>query len=451
MSEAKTSRIILIPSHPAFLECHEWKCNFYQLSSSGFPPTSNFTTDFPAQTFSFWLNILKLRFFLSNNSQQSFPNPKTGSSSAAANAPITNPSSMDLDSLMKVASQFEDLKDPQFLSCFQGWESNPSQVSFELISGHFLIDTPYRVTDNLTPSECLLECRNDPDCKSVNVDYKGGTCEYLSTRLRNSLSKSMRPSLGQNHFEKVCQVRESIERLCSGRDWTFERVRSSSLRGFEKKQHNKVLLSLPDILSRESCQVQCMNYSLFPCRSCEFNYRTRECFLSPFNRFSSNDPGVMLITTPDVDYFESNCIPGEFFLHLDNILKCLDGRNNDGLPPFHQTNMTTEAKGFCNTKGIKDQKQLLTEKLLLTKTLSECQTNCMTSTSVGFTCRSLTYDSSSSTCALSHHSSKSAPSSMVSSKEGNHIYFEVANCFEGKFLLFDKESKEGLERNIRCV
>ena len=218
---------------------------------------------------------------------------------------------MDVDSLIKVAAQFSDLKDASFPSCFKGWESDAENVAFELISGHFLIDTPFRVTDDLPPGDCLAECKQDPDCTSVNIDYQRGTCEYLSTRLRSvSAVKSMRPSMGQNYFEKTCTpVKGSVRKLCPDRDWTFERVRNSSLEGFPPG--DKVVMKSPDIKSRESCQLACMNFTAFPCRSCEFNYVTQECSVSPYNRFSSNHPDVGLKRVPDVDYFESNCVSGE--------------------------------------------------------------------------------------------------------------------------------------------
>lgn len=105
---------------------------------------------------------------------------------------------------------------------------------------------------------------------------------------------------------------------------------------------------------------------------------------------------------------------------------------------------TIEVKGFCNTKGVKDQKQVLTEKLLITSSLEDCQSECLSSPStststsssssnIGFTCRSFTYESSSRTCSLSHHSSKSS-SSLVKSNS-SHVYFEISSCFEGKTVM----------------
>ena len=241
---------------------------------------------------------------------------------ASLTIPSSIPSSLDLDSLIKVASQFDDLRDPLYPSCFKGWESNPDNIAFELISGHFLINTPFRVTDNLPPGECLQECKSDPDCKSLNIDYNRGTCEYLSSRLR-SVVKSMRPSLGQNHYEKTCTpVKGSVNKLCPNRDWAFERLRNFTLIGFEGHKESKVLVDSADIVSRESCQFHCLNYTDFLCRSCEFNYKTKECFVSPFNRFSSNNADVGLKKTPDVDYFESNCIPGKLFLMIES--SCYD-------------------------------------------------------------------------------------------------------------------------------
>ena len=351
-----------------------------------------------------------------------------GSRPAAAATDKLDPN--DTDTVIKVAGQLIDdsNRDKDFPSCQIGWEMESSSVAFTIISGHYLIDTPFRVTDDLTPAECVKECRRDPDCKSLNIDYRRGTCEYANTRMRSPpvllpppagtssssadqlrvTNRNLRPSSGQNYFEKLCLPHKSVARLCPDRDWLFERVQGVSLRGLPDGHKERV----PGARTRESCLFHCLNLTsatagpmvqpsnsssrtpLTVCRSAEFNSLTNECMISSFNRFSSNDARIFLDKDSNVDYFESNCAP--------------------------------DAKGFCNTKGVKEQRQLLTEKILISNSIEDCQSECMSDLNIGFICRSFTYEASTRTCSLSHHSSKSSP--IV--KSATHVYFEISSCFE---------------------
>lgn len=319
----------------------------------------------------------------------------------------------DANTLLQVAGQLLDdsTRDKDFPSCHQGWETDVSNVAFTIISGHYLIDTPFRVTDDLAPAECVKECRRDPDCKSLNIDYRRGTCEYANTRMRSPpimhhqpnsspdqmrlTNRNLRPSPGQNYFEKMCLPFKSVSRVCPDREWTFERVQGMTLEGMSGQKRR-----IGSARTRESCLFQCLNQTVSAdataCRSAEFNTLTSECTISSFNRFSSNDPKIMLHKDGNIDYFESNCAP--------------------------------EAKGFCNTKGVKEQRQVLTEKIIITNSIEECQSECMADTA-GFVCRSFTYESGTRTCSLSHHSSKSSP--LV--KSSTHVYFEISSCFERKY------------------
>ena len=321
----------------------------------------------------------------------------------------------DADTLIKVAGQLIDdsNRDKDFPSCHVGWETDQSSVAFQIISGHYLIDTPFRVTDDLAPADCVKECRRDPDCKSLNIDYRRGTCEYANTRMRSPplmqhhpnsspdqmrlTNRNLRPSAGQNYFEKMCLPFKSVSRVCPDRDWIFERIQGMSLNGQKR-------VRVGTARTRESCLFHCLNQTagadVVPCRSAEFNSLTSECTISSFNRFSSNNPKIMLHKDGNIDYFESNCAP--------------------------------EAKGFCNTKGVKEQRQVLTEKISITNSIDECQSECMSDATAGFICRSFTYEPGTRTCSLSHHSSKSSP--LV--KSSTHVYFEISSCFERKYCHF---------------
>lgn len=424
------------------------------------------------------------------------PGPPHHTFSASQVSPSHSPSNQIQDSVIKVAGQLLASEpsstppptayyDKSFPSCTLGWESNPSLVHYDLISGHYLIDTPYRVTDDLEPSNCLRDCTRDPDCKSLNIDYKRGTCEFIQARVRESplidqtrlptqynlvQRNNLRASLGQNYFEKICLQNAS---LCSTKDWSFERIKSAKFSSFifnntsTGKYLNYNLTIIESINSREICLSLCINENRFICRAAIYDTNGKICWLSSINRFSS--PDIKLERALNYEYYESNCV--------------------------------SEARGFCNTKGAKDQKQLLSERILFTSTLDECQSECIASSTsgvnvpslplhttgqvssvnvthdtldsssgqaqatsgvqkpsesmyhlnsnnilhhpskptislpspstTGFICRSFSYEASSHTCSLSHHSSRTSVQSLIRSP--GYVYFELASCFDGKY------------------
>lgn len=417
----------------------------------------------------------KINLNKSKPSHSKFPPPPHHSLSSSASAPSSSSISNNpiQDSVIKVAGQLltsdspsnSAQNDKSFPSCPLGWESNPSLVHYDLISGHYLIDTPYRVTDDLEPSHCIRDCTRDPDCKSLNIDYKRGTCEFIQARVRESplidstrlptqfnllKRNNLRPSPGQNYFEKICLNAT----LCPSKDWSFERVKSSKLSftlANNSKFNNYNLTLVESVLSRELCLTLCLNETRFVCRAAIYDNSGHLCWLSSVNRFSSNE--IKLERALNYEYYESNC--------------------------------ATEARGFCNTKGAKDQKQLLSERILFAATLDECQSECILSStsagqlspnngqgqgqgqhfnwtaihinsylpgvkrpsetqhlvhqkqqlspspsSTGFICRSFSYEASSHTCSLSHHSSRTSLPSLIRSP--GYVYFELASCFDGK-------------------
>jgi len=246
-----------------------------------------------------------------------------------------------------------------------------SDIHFELLSGTALDTVPYKVVRDQQPQECLKICRHDENCRSVNVDYRKGTCEFNAESTRSSgLERNLKENPNVNHYEKVCL---NVANSCS-RDWAFERIRGKELTGIS---HEKVYV---EASTREECETACLEYSEFVCRSAEFNYQMNECRLSPYSRFSATDKRLTLSTSRAVvDYLENNC--------------------------------AHEARGFCNWKSAKQHRFILADRILSTKTVSDCKTECVNNTN--FICRSFTYDTGSKTCALSHHSRRSAPPSTL--------------------------------------
>lgn len=92
------------------------------------------------------------------------------------------------------------------------------------------------------------------------------------------------------------------ESVCN-RLWSFERVPNQSLRGLE----NAIIFTS----NKEACLSACLSEVRFVCRSVEFNYVTKECRLSEFDRRS---PGVYvhMVESQGVDYFENACLQRKF-------------------------------------------------------------------------------------------------------------------------------------------
>lgn len=183
-------------------------------------------------------------------------------------------------------------------------------VTFELVSGHYLIDPPYKLVGDTPPGECLSTCAGDSKCRSVNIDYKRGTCEYLAATIDVSNEfevSTLRASNNQNYFEKICLKNVTNFTCPSERYWSIERVRGKVLSGVPFK---KVLIR--EAITKDDCETACINFEDFVCRSAEFNHDKKECRISPFNRFSiENDPSVKLEpVVEDIDYLENNCARG---------------------------------------------------------------------------------------------------------------------------------------------
>lgn len=184
-------------------------------------------------------------------------------------------------------------------------------VTYELVSGHYLIDPPYKAVGDTPPGKCLSNCISDSKCRSVNIDYKRGTCEYLSATIDVSNEyeiSTLRASNTQNYFEKICLKNVTNFTCPSERYWSIEKVKGKILSGIPFK---KTLIK--EAVTKDQCQTACINFEDFVCRSAEFNNDKKECRIYPFNRFSvENDPGVKLeAALDDIDYLENNCARGK--------------------------------------------------------------------------------------------------------------------------------------------
>ncbi|XP_015913359.1 uncharacterized protein [Parasteatoda tepidariorum] len=259
-----------------------------------------------------------------------------------------------------------------------------SDLSFELISGAVLNTNPYYVNSDVTPQECLQRCKKDRRCRSVNIDYRKGACQYNSESTGPSFDV-LQQNGNFNYFEKICLQGSQCKR-----DWSFERIRNKELTGID---HEKVIVEAD---TKEDCQIACLNHKEFRCLSAEFNYQLTECRLSPYNRFSSTEKGVSVSNSRlVVDYFENNCI--------------------------------SEPRGFCNTKLMKKMKLTLMEKISRGESIEDCRQQCYETEE--FICRSATYDPRFRSCGLSHHTRKSTPTESLVRSDMNE-YLEISTCFD---------------------
>ena len=270
-----------------------------------------------------------------------------------------------------------------------------SHRQFELYSGSLLIGSAYKVTRSLNPSECLASCRLDSACASLTIDYKKSVCAYSSLNIRKAGSeKALRHSSHHNYYEKTC-LNTTATAACRSA-WVFERIKGRELVGLAEER-----ITIPDIHSRHQCQIVCLEWREFTCRSAEFNYQMQECRLSPFNRFAAHDKTLHLESSRSiVDYLENNC--------------------------------AHEARGYCNWRAAKQYSILLADSILTSDSKEQCEASCMASQE--FICRSYTWDSATRLCSLSHHTRRSLPSGALVKSFTSTLY-EISNCFEGKLAI----------------
>lgn len=182
------------------------------------------------------------------------------------------------------------------------------RVHFELHSGHLGSSgqPPYHTTRDLQPDECLQACREELNCRSLNIDYRRGVCEFYAT---SGLGHGLKKSPAHNVFEKICLGSRKTALKCARRDFAYERVLGKELVGLNTE---KVLITAN---STESCLALCVEFDQFECRSAEFRPKKNQCRLSSYNRFSTNDDRLKLETSKSgldsVEYLENNCADGE--------------------------------------------------------------------------------------------------------------------------------------------
>ena len=68
------------------------------------------------------------------------------------------------------------------LNCFL-IESDFSNIGFSSVTGKKLNDTPLTSFDTKSWTRCLLSCRNNTQCNSINLSTT--TCELLTSQARN--------------------------------------------------------------------------------------------------------------------------------------------------------------------------------------------------------------------------------------------------------------------------
>lgn len=179
-------------------------------------------------------------------------------------------------------------------------------IQFELYSGYLADIKPFKVIFDLQPRKCLKLCSESAGCKSINIDYKKGSCELLAENTKTSgRERSLRENSSNNYYEKFCLP--GAKHSCSKKDWAFERIRGHELVGnrIDFKQVSS------EATTREQCEAACLNHTAFLCRSAEFDHQLKECRLNPYSRFNINDKKVYLHSSRStIDYLENNCFDG---------------------------------------------------------------------------------------------------------------------------------------------
>ncbi|XP_064476302.1 uncharacterized protein LOC135390537 [Ornithodoros turicata] len=155
-------------------------------------------------------------------------------------------------------------------------------------------------------SDCLRRCQATPHCIGVMVNYEHNACFAASAvgtiaplgplgpihREEPLVQASDRSS----YFAKMCMHGPACER-----DWLMERVPGKELRGFD----DRIVSGVP---SRHRCQELCLHERSFPCRSGEFDPRSRQCRLSTQDRRTQPD-AFKPARVAAVEYFENLCVP----------------------------------------------------------------------------------------------------------------------------------------------
>lgn len=190
-------------------------------------------------------------------------------------------------------------------------------ASFELITGSVYsasADTITTIPGTLKLTDCLSECQKNISCQSVN--YETGLCILFTSSATTNPSglQASRYPVFTIYGQKIC-LPKSVAGLCpADRLWTFERVLGYELRKYSRKN----IQSETKLL----CMEACLTETEFTCRSFNYDSESKDCTLSEMDRHTlPSGPGskeaqrsLMPSANGTADYYESNCVVGEFLL-----------------------------------------------------------------------------------------------------------------------------------------
>ncbi|XP_076371295.1 uncharacterized protein LOC143257058 [Tachypleus tridentatus] len=233
------------------------------------------------------------------------------------------------------------------------------------------------------PSQCYRLCYDSEDCKAYFLDYTNHTC-ILTRKDHTAIRSHLKPHLAGSYHRKIC-----LSGFRCKRHWTFDVVPGIRLVG----QEDKVV---PDIGSEIRCIEACSLEKSFTCRSTVYDFSSRTCTLSAYDRRLA--PEIFKITSTEVDYLENQCVsePSQCTFNQQN------GR------------MLTHAHVYLSRSST---------------TRERCQESCIEH--VDFRCRSFMFDNSRSLCLLTPEDSYSSPEGSTNIKEtSSSETYELGSCID---------------------
>lgn len=183
---------------------------------------------------------------------------------------------------------------------------------------------PMASTPFAQPAICLDQCRSNPDCAAMTIDYSSAKCNYYSSYKTEDVTADGMVSL----YTKTCI--ESATAQCR-RDWAFERFEGQALAVADKVLETFTRFDLlVDFFHRVSltvssfcaffsaqCMAACLEESRFQCKSFDYNTVSNECRMSRLDRYSVNlrlmdrRDFTLPSSQPEVSFYENNCFQGE--------------------------------------------------------------------------------------------------------------------------------------------
>ncbi|XP_022236250.1 uncharacterized protein LOC111083843, partial [Limulus polyphemus] len=241
----------------------------------------------------------------------------------------------------------------------------------------------YLVLPKTNPSQCYRLCYDSEDCKAYFVDYMNYSC-ILTKKDHLTIRPQLKPHFAGSYHRKIC-----LSGFRCQRHWTFDVVPGIRLVG----QEDKVV---PDIGSEDRCIEACSIEKSFNCRSAIYEFTTRNCILSMYDRRVA--PEIFKITSVEVDYLENQCVsePSQCIFNQQN------GR------------MITHAQVYLS---------------LSSTTRERCQESCIEHTD--FRCRSFMFDDSRSLCLLTPEDSYSSPEGSTNTEvTSSSETYELGSCID---------------------